>query len=107
MIPAEQLVFPFTSLDFPGRVTLMVDEIAERLGVTAQHILDLVEEGELVAVDLAGKGASRRTVRIPVESYRTFIVQRMTGLIRREFLRTLPKATLRELRREIDELLSA
>lgn len=107
MALSEQLVFPFTSLDFPGRVTLMVDEIAERLGVTAQHLLDLIEEGELVAINLAGKDASRRTVRIPVESYRTFIVARMTGPLRREFMRTLPKATLRELRREIDELLVA
>lgn len=107
MAVSEQLVFPFTSLDFPGRVTLMVDEIAERLGVTAQHLLDLIEEGELVAIDLAGKAALRRTVRVPVESYRNFIVARMTGPLRREFMKTLPKATLRELRREIDELLAA
>lgn len=103
----EQLQFPFTSLDFPGRVTLTVDEIATRLGATTQHILDLIEEGELVAVDLSGKGATRRYCKIPVEAYREFIVKRMTGPRRRELLAALPKPTLRELYRELGDLLRA
>ncbi len=107
MIAAEQLVFPFASLDFPGRAVLTVDEISERLGVTSQHVLDLVEENELPALDLAGKNATRRTVRVPAESYREFVLSRMTGPMRSEFMRQLPKATLRELRREIDQLLAA
>lgn len=97
--------FPFVSLDFPGRTTLTMDEIADRLGVTAQHVIDLVEEGALCpAVDLAGKGASRRLLRVPVESYRNFIVARMTGPARLHFLRSLPAAVLAQLRAELATL---
>ena len=87
----------FASLDFPGRQMLYPGELALKLGVTVDHILDLAEEGEFAAVDLRGKNASRRLLRIPVESYREFILRRMTGPGHREFLRTLPKATLREM----------
>lgn len=101
----EQLQFPFPSLDFPGRTTLTVDEIAEKLGVTAKHVGDLIAENELQGVDAAGKDASRRCMRVPVESYRDFVTARMTGPRRMELLRHLPKATLRELVRELNEFL--
>lgn len=106
MTLATQLELPL-SLDFPGRSTLTPEEIALRLGVTAQHILDLVEEGQLGGVDLAGKGASRRHVRIPLEHYRDFVIRRMTGPARRELLSALPKPTLRSLLAELRELLAA
>lgn len=97
-----QAEFPFASLDFPGRSTLTVDEIAERLGVTAQHVIDLIEEGALCpSVDLAGKGASRRLLRVPVETYRNFIIARMTGTARLHFLRSLPAGVLAQLREEL------
>ena len=41
-MPTAQTDFPFVSLDFPGRTALTVDEIAERLGVTAQHVIDQI-----------------------------------------------------------------
>lgn len=104
-MPAAQTDFPFVSLDFPGRTALTVDEIAERLGVTAQHVIDLVEEGALCpAVDVAGKGASRRLLRVPVESYRNFIVARMTGPARLNFLRALPVSVIAQLRAELAAL---
>jgi excisionase family DNA binding protein len=105
MTTPAQADFPFVSLDFPGRTTLTVDEIAARLGVTAQHVIDLIEEGAMCpAVDLAGKGASRRLLRVPVETYRNFIVARMTGEARREFLRSLPAPVLAQLREELAAL---
>ena len=103
----QQLEFAFPSLDFPGRVTLKPEEIAERLGVTPKHIYDLIEEGEICAVDLAGKGALRRYPKIPLESYRDFIVARLTGPRRRELLAAMPKPTLRALLNELKELLAA
>jgi hypothetical protein len=43
-----------------------------------------------------------------VESYRDWIIRRLTAPTeRRALMRDLPKATLRELRRELDQLLAA
>lgn len=104
-MPNEQLQFPFPSLDFPGRSTLTVAEIAAKLGWTEKHVGDLVAEGELPGIDGKGKDASRASYRVPVESYRDFIVGRVTGARRLELLRHLPKATLRELVRELNDFL--
>ena len=109
-MPCDQLQFSemLHSLDFPGRTVLRPQEIAKRLGVSDQHILNAVEEGSLQAVNLAGAGASKRCLRIPVESYRDWVLRRLTNTEeRRRLLRDLPKATLRELRRELDSLLAA
>jgi excisionase family DNA binding protein len=106
MIPAPQLDF-FASLDFAGRTALSADEVAKKLGVTTRHILRLAEEGALPGIDLKGEKASRGLLRIPIESYREFILRRMTGPMRREFLGTLPKATLREMLGELKQLLAA
>jgi hypothetical protein len=104
---SEQLQFPFPSLDFPGRSSLPVKEIAEKLGITNQHILDLVEDGVFTGLDLKGRDSAKRCLRIPIEVYRDFIVSRMTGPYRAQLIRQLPKATLRDLRKEIDAALVA
>lgn len=103
----EQLQFPFPSLDFPGRTTITVGEIARRLGVSDQTILNLADEGAFPGVDLKGKRATKRCLRFPIECYRNFLLERMTGEHRNELLRMLPKAALRELHREIGEWLRA
>jgi hypothetical protein len=97
----------FASLDFEGRTVLSADEVAKKLSVTPQHILRLAEEGALTAIDLKGGKATRRLLRIPIESYREFIFWRMTGPRRWGFLRDLPKARLRELLAELEQLLAA
>lgn len=104
----EQLQFGFASLDFPGRVSLRVEEVAEKLGTSAQHIIDLIVEGKLQGLDVRGLDASRALYRIPVECYRDFIVRSLTAPAERmRLLRELPKATLRDLRRELDQLIAA
>jgi hypothetical protein len=104
----EQLQFAFASLDFPGRVSLRVEEIADKLSITPQHVLDLIVEGKLQAVDVRGEGSTRACYRVPVESYRDFVVRALTTPAERmRLLRELPKATLRELRRELDQLIAA
>lgn len=57
----------FSSLDFPGRTVLYVWEIAQKLGGTVQHYLNLVDTGELVAIDTASRaaGKTRRMLRVP------------------------------------------
>jgi hypothetical protein len=105
---AEQLQFPFSSLDFPGRVTLGVEEVAGKLGFTPKHIADLIAEGKLQAIDGRGVGASRAAYRIPVEAYRDFVVRCLTTPAERlRLLRDLPRATVRELVRELQEHLKA
>jgi len=98
----EQLQFPFfASLDFPGRSTLMLHEIAERLGVTVAHLLNEVEGGELVACDFKAKGVSRRCIRVPVESYRDYVLRKLTGPMRAQLLKTLPRAVRAQLIAEL------
>lgn len=102
----EQLQFAFSSLDFPGRVTLRVDEVAEKLRITPKHITDLIAEGKLQAIDARGSGASRAAYRIPIEAYRDYVTRSLTSPVERmRLLRDLPKATLRELVRELQEYL--
>jgi hypothetical protein len=99
---AEQLQFPFPSLDFPGRVWMRVDEVAEKFGVTAPHVINLIIEGKLLALDHRGAGSARATYRIPIEAYRDYVVRAMTTPIdRMRLLRDLPAATRRELIREL------
>ena len=106
MPAALQLDFPFASLAFPGRSVLYLFEIAEKMGMSVDHLHDLITEGEINAIDIASKGAVRRELRIPVEEWRDFIVARMTikGPRRREFLRALPAKTRRELLAELQAL---
>lgn len=100
-----QMTFPFASLDFEGYTILTVDQVAAKIGKSSKHILNLIEEGELCALDLKGKLATRRDCRIPLEAYRAFVLSRMTGQMRSDFIRTLPRAVRMELLKEIQESL--
>ncbi|WP_221029924.1 hypothetical protein [Actomonas aquatica] len=104
----EQLEFTriLACLDFPGRRVVTVHEIAEALGFTPRHVAGWIESGDLLSVDGKGNGSSRSRHRVPIDSYRDFIVRRLTDPEhRREFLLQLPKGSLRALRAEIDDLL--
>lgn len=103
---AAQLDF-FPSLDFPGRTTLTLGEIAERLGCTVQHLFNQTETGELVGLDLKSKAVSRQMLRVPVECYREYVMRRVTGSVdmRMQFLRDLPAATRRQLIKELQDSL--
>lgn len=102
MQAAEQIVFPFVSLDFPGRaVPLQLWEIASKLGVSVDHLLNEVEAGSLKGLDLKGAQATRRNVRVPVECYRAYVIERMTAEFRASFVRDLPRGVRVALVREI------
>lgn len=65
----------FNSIMFPkDRRVLMVAEVADLLRVTDQHVLDLIDEGKLRAINLGGE--TRRYWRIPREAYEEFIAKR-------------------------------
>lgn len=101
----EQLAFPFPSLDFPGRTVVSVPEIAARLGVSDQTILNLADDGSFAGIDLKGKRATKRCLRFPLEVYHAFVLSRLTGPLRGQFLRELPRATRQQLLRELQESL--
>jgi hypothetical protein len=77
-------ILPLATIVFPGRNVLMIHEVAKALNCTNQHVIDLIVEGQIVAVDIGGpaevianKTASsktaRRCLRIPVASYDNFL----------------------------------
>jgi hypothetical protein len=104
-----QLEFPYASLDFPGRTTVKVHEIATRTGFSEQHILNQIDQGLLVVLDAKSAFTSRRCIRVPIEEYRAWVLKNLTGpaTLRNEFLAQLPKPVLRDLQSEIARLISA
>lgn len=70
MTDAPQL--NFDSLMFgPERRVLVVAEVAAKLRITEQHVIDLIDEGKIQAVNIGGNG--RKYWRIPVEAYNAFL----------------------------------
>ncbi len=61
---------------YPGRKVLCVGEVALGLGVTKQHVIDLIEEGVLGAIDVGGGG--RKYWRVPVGEYERFVRRRVS-----------------------------
>ena len=104
MPAAAQLQLPFACLDFPGRETVAVWEIAAKLGVSRKHILDHIDAGTIVAVDTKIV-STRSNMRVPVDEYRRWVLVRLTGPARRTFLAELPESVLLEIARESCALL--
>jgi hypothetical protein len=81
---------PFMSLSkgvlFPGRVTLYLYEVAVALSCTPEHVANLIEKGELAALDIRStptpvkKGrhcaAVRKFWRVPVSGFEQFVKKR-------------------------------
>lgn len=107
MTAPVQLLLPFACLDFSGRSTVTLGEIAQKLGGTVQHYANLVDDGTLVALDLKRHTGSRRMIRIPVDEYRRFVLAKLTSHERQAFIAELPPETLRELAAAIAARLSA
>lgn len=77
---ADRPQFPFPSLDFPKRKTLRAAEIAEKLGVSDRHIVNLIKAGHLPTVNgRADLEKPRGLWLVTVEGYRDFIVERTVG----------------------------
>lgn len=105
-MPAVQLSLPFDCLDFPGRATVTVGEIALKTGYTAAHILGHIDAGRLVAIDSKLVG-SRRSLRVPIDEYRRWVFSLLTGPTRADFIAELPDHTLRQIAAAIAARLAA
>jgi excisionase family DNA binding protein len=65
----------FDSIMFPrDRKVLTVAEVAARLDCTDQHVIDLIDEGQLQALNIGS--AVKRHWRIPKEAYEAFLRER-------------------------------
>lgn len=82
----------FGSLLFPGRSSLYVSEVAEKLSVTEQHVLDLLEEGQIGGINVGG--GSRNFWRIPVPEYEKFLKKRsnLNGAGKKEATQSMSSA---------------
>lgn len=93
--------FPFPSLDFPGRTVVTVAELADKLGVTEQHIINLIECQELAAVNTGRVRLGRAWYRIPLESWHAWLLGRVSAPVEQNPLHTLSTPVLRRLLRDI------
>jgi hypothetical protein len=59
-----------------GRVMLKIGEFAEAVGLSWQKVSDLIEEGQILAVDMSSATATRKCWRIPVCAVADFLEQR-------------------------------
>jgi len=100
MATTQQLSLPFACLDFPGRSTVRVWEIAAKVGVSHQHVFEHIDAGKLVGVDTA-LVQSRRNLCVPVDEYRRWVLSLLTGPARVDFIKELPAATRRQIAAEI------
>lgn len=66
------------SLDFPGRTTLTLQEIAKKLSCTVDHLHNFIDEGALQAVNIRGTGTKHNCWRVPIETYRQFVLSRFS-----------------------------
>jgi excisionase family DNA binding protein len=69
----DQIEFP--SLAFPGRTMLYAHEVAAKLSCDVKHVYDLIEEGKLRAVNIAGGNnvTDRRFIRVPIEAWNAYV----------------------------------
>jgi len=78
MIHPEQMEFP--SIGFPAdRRVLMVQEVAERLRISEQHVIDLIEEGKIQGINIGGHG--RHYYRIPKEGFEAYVRENHTFVV--------------------------
>lgn len=71
---------------FPGRTTLYVHEVVRALSLSENQVIDLIESGDLAAVNIAsglqsagnpnGSKTPRKYWRIPVSAFDAFVAQR-------------------------------
>ena len=68
--------FPYPMSDLKGHTIYLVEDVAQALDITPKHVGQLIDDGALIAVNVRSEGASRSCYRIPVESYRAFVLAR-------------------------------
>lgn len=57
----------------PFRKPLRIEAVADALNCSRQHVIDLIDEGQLRAINLAIAKSPRRAYRIPVEAFEDYL----------------------------------
>lgn len=92
--PVEnQQELPFSLLDLKGKTVLSVKDVSDLLGCSTRHVCELIAAEQLCAINV-GLGRSRMHARIPVESFRDFVMRGLTCLWEESPLRHLPDQSL-------------
>jgi hypothetical protein len=102
MTNPKQLDLPFSLLDLQGRQVLTVREIAGMLHCTPRHVCELISSEELCAINI-GRGQSRMSARVPVESFRAFVLRSLTCDFADSPLRHLPTQSLINWHRQLTQ----
>lgn len=74
MPASADILDAYPELKFPaGRGAVTPAEIARKWGVTIPHVIELLDDGTLAALDMTGVGnkTPRQCLRIPVSAYYT------------------------------------
>lgn len=82
-------------------------EAAKILGVSTQHISNLIDEGRISALNIASRGALRKVWRIVPQGLLDLILKSLCATPEDLSLSDIPQASLRRLRARIDEHLTA
>ena len=68
----------YRSLQFgPDRTVLYVFEVARKLRVTETHVIGLIDEGKLRAINIGCKGGGRKFYRIPVDAWNAYLKENL------------------------------
>lgn len=67
----------YASLDFTSAAAVTCIDVATKLGCSDAHVVNLIADGELCALDMRGPNSKRGTWRVPIEAYRHFMNLRM------------------------------
>lgn len=74
-------------LEFESDHVLTVQDIGKQLTLSDDCVVDLIDCGDLVAIDIRSAKSTRPTYRIPIESYRVLIADRLASGAREAALR--------------------
>ena len=92
--------------DGQKRRLISAQEAAEILGISTQHISNLIDEGRIAALDISSRGALRKMWRIVPQSLSDLIINSLCAAPEDLGLSNVPKKALENLRERIDEHLN-
>lgn len=92
--------------DGQKRRLISAQEAAEILGISTQHISNLIDEGRIAALDVSSRGALRKMWRIVPQSLFDLIINSLCAAPEDLGLSNVPKKALENLRERIDEHLN-
>lgn len=89
--------------DGQKRRLISAQEAAEILGISTQHISNLIDEGRIAALDISSRGALRKMWRIVPQSLSDLIINSLCAAPEDLGLSNVPKKALENLRERINE----